>query len=314
MSVEQTRRALNQLDKELADLEKRLADETKKEADKSKRINDSQKSITKNTSLSSIKMKLQQIQNWNNDLVKIANSKADINKRIADKRKKRADTAVKLQKEEMEESKKVSRKQQEVYGEYERRISDLNEQLSKSLTQNPKSTHSVYRESDTEEEYDVFISHATEDKESFADELCCELQKAGIRVWYDTISMSWGDSLRSKIDNGLGKSRFGIVIISKDYINKGWTQYELDGLFQREMTGGKTILPIWHNITKQEVQNFSPTLAGRLALNSSSMTPAEIAEELKKYLKQMMKNRRTAQMIETIDGLSMNIEQSNIMY
>lgn len=291
MSVEQTRRTLNQFDKELADLEKKLADEMKKEADKTKRINDIQRSITKNTSLSTVNTKLHQIQTLQNDLVKIANSKADINKRIADKRKKITDTTTKLQREETEERKKASREQQKIYNNYERQISDLNEQLSKTLIQNIKTTNSLYRESDTEEEYDVFISHATEDKESFADELCDELQKAGIKVWYDAINISWGDSLRSKIDNGLRKSKFGIVIISKAYISKGWTQYELDGLFQREMTDGKTILPIWHNITKQEVQNFSPTLSGRLALNSSSMTPAEIAEEMVKLLKASDENQ-----------------------
>jgi hypothetical protein len=63
-------------------------------------------------------------------------------------------------------------------------------------------------------------------------------------------------------------------------IRKGWTQYELDGLFQREMTDGKTILPIWHKITKDEVQAFSPTLAGRKALNTAMLSAVEIAEEL----------------------------------
>jgi len=86
--------------------------------------------------------------------------------------------------------------------------------------------------------------------------------------------------LRASIDAGLRQSRLGIVIISRYYIKKGWTQYELDGLFQKEMTCGKVILPIWHNITKEEVQNFSPSLAGRKALNTSMYTPREIADEL----------------------------------
>lgn len=284
MNIDQTRRVLNQLDKEVADLEKKLADEVKKEADKTKRINDIQKSITKNTSSSMIQSKTRQIQRYQNDLVKISNNKADINKKIADKRKRRSEASAKLQKQEAEESKKASREQQKIYDTYERRISDLNNQLTQTLMKQPAVPKSLYQDDNEAEEYDVFISHATEDKESFADALYNELQKIGIKVWYDVISMTWGDSLRSKIDNGLKKSKYGIVIISKDYIKKGWTQYELDGLFQREMTDGKTILPIWHNITKQEVQNFSPTLAGRLALNSASMTPAEIADELKKIL------------------------------
>lgn len=282
MSVEQTRRNLNQLDKELSDLEKKLAEETKKEADKTKRINDTQKSITKNTSASTLQTKMRQIQGYQNDLVKITSSKADINKKIAEKRKKRADTAVKLQKEETAEAKRLLKAQEGIYSDYEKRISDLTVQLQRKAAEaNGVETH-LYQ-ADTED-YDVFISHASEDKESFTDELCKELTDAGVKVWYDAISMTWGDSLRSKIDSGLKKSKYGLVIISKDYIKKGWTQYELDGLFQREMTGGKIILPIWHNITKKEVEAFSPTLAGRLALSTALMTPSEIAIELTKIL------------------------------
>ena len=284
MSVGQTQRILNQLDKELVALEKKLADELKKEADKSKRINDVQRSITKNTSPSTAQSKLRQIQGYQSELVKINNNKADINKRIADKRKKRTDVVIKLQREEAEEAKRAAREQQRIYDAYERRIAELNTQAAQPAIPKSVEKTNLYQQAHTEEEYDVFISHASEDKESFADALCKELQEAGIKVWYDTLSIAWGDSLRAKIDNGLKKSKYGIVIISRDYIKKGWTQYELDGLFQREMTGGKTILPIWHNITKQEVEEFSHTLAGRKALNSSSMTPAEIANELRMIL------------------------------
>ncbi|HPK34669.1 MAG TPA: TIR domain-containing protein [Oscillospiraceae bacterium] len=272
---------MNQFDRELADLEKKLADEAKKEADKTKKINDTQRSITKNTSASTLQTKLRQIQGYQKDLVGILSNKADINKKIADKRKKRSDEAQRLQKEELAEAKKSEAVQNKIYANYEKRITDLTSQLTHDVVLQGSSTH-LYCE--TDEEYDVFISHASEDKESFADELCHELQEAGIKVWYDALSISWGDSLRKKIDNGLKKSKYGIVVLSNYYIQKGWTQYELDGLFQREMTGGKTILPIWHNISKKEVQDFSPTLAGRLALNTSMMTPKEISIELRKIL------------------------------
>ena len=52
-------------------------------------------------------------------------------------------------------------------------------------------------------EYDVFVSHAWEDKESFADEFVKELRNLGAKVWYDTTQMKWGDSMRAKIDDGL---------------------------------------------------------------------------------------------------------------
>ncbi len=280
MSVDQTRRALNRLDMELASLEKKLAELTKKEAEKTKRINDTQKSITKNTSPSMIQSKMRQIQGYNNELARIASDKADTSKKIADKRKRRADTAIKLQKEEADAAKKAIKAQQAIQDSYEKQISDLTSRIRSTVT-SPLQPQHLYQDYENVE-YDVFISHASEDKESFTDELCQILEEYGFEVWYDALSIEWGDSLRAKIDTGLRKSRYGIVVISKHYIKKGWTQYELDGLFQREMTGGKIILPIWHDITKQEVQDFSPALAGRKALNTALLTAREIADELKK--------------------------------
>lgn len=139
-------------------------------------------------------------------------------------------------------------------------------------------------------EYDVFISHATEDKESFVNELLEELKKRNVRVWVDVLNIKWGDPLRKSIDEGLKKSHFGIVVISKHFIAKGWTQYELDGLFEKEMLGGKVILPVWHNITKKEVFNFSPTLAGRKAMTTDNMKPADIADELMVLLRGKIDN------------------------
>lgn len=132
--------------------------------------------------------------------------------------------------------------------------------------------------------YDAFISHATEDKESFVNEFVEELKNRTVKVWVDALRIQWGDSLRKSIDEGLKKSHFGVVVISPHFIAKGWTQYELDGLFEREMSGGKVVLPIWHNITKSEVQKFSPALAGRKAMTTGIMTAGEIADELVKLL------------------------------
>lgn len=288
MSVEQTQREINQLDTEIVTLEKKRADLEQKEADRTKKIIDLQRSITKNTSISTISSKNRQMQGYQNEISKFQKDKADITKKIADKRKTRTDKAVKLQKEETTERQKDNRTQQIIQRGYEQRIDELTSQIrTQAFILPPRTplTHHLYSETNREE-YDVFISHASEDKKGFADDLYKELDSLDVKVWYDTMSIQWGDSLRSKIDEGLKKSKFGIVILSNDYIRKGWTQYELDGLFQREMTGGKVILPIWHKITKDEVQAFSPTLAGRKALNTAMVSAKEIAKELVDLLKQ----------------------------
>lgn len=277
MSAEQTRKTLNQLDKDIVALEKKSVDFSKKEAAEQSSAARVVKSIPKNASVATLKSKQTQIDRHNTAAIRAKIDKADVDKKIADKRKKRGEIQVKLQKEEATERKKSDKAQAAFQRDYEQRIDELNKQIQDQVFVAPQ--NHVYAETD-DEEYDVFISHASEDKEDFVDGLYQELNSRGVKVWYDTMSIKWGASLRSKIDEGLRRSRFGIVIISNDYIRKGWTQYELDGLFQREMTGGKTILPIWHKITKDEVQAFSLTLAGRKALNTAMLSAEEIAIEL----------------------------------
>lgn len=267
---------INQLDKEIADLETKIAAESKIEADKSMRIINTQKSITKYTSASTVSMKMRQIEGYNREIARAQQKRADLQKKQADKRSQRAKYAIDLQREIEKENKKNLLEQKKMQDMYEQKVEALTKSLNEALASN-SSTTNLYNQTD-ESEYDVFISHASEDKEPFVEELVYALRDREIRVWYDSISIGWGDSLRTQIDSGLKKSTFGIVILSENYIKKGWTQYELEGLFNIEMTKGKTILPIWHNITKQQVMDFSATLAGRKALTTATMTADEIAD------------------------------------
>ena len=139
----------------------------------------------------------------------------------------------------------------------------------------------LYVESpEANKEYDVFISHASEDKNEVVRPLANALKEKGLSVWYDEFELKIGDSLRRKIDQGLSKSRFGIVVISRAFIKKGWTNYELDGLMTKAVSGQQTLLPIWHDITKQEVIDYSPSLADKVARNTAQETVEEIADEI----------------------------------
>jgi WD40 repeat protein len=119
-----------------------------------------------------------------------------------------------------------------------------------------------------DEEWDVFISHASEDKASIVRPLADALRDSGLRVWYDDFTLKVGDSLRECIDFGLKNSRYGIVILSKHFFAKKWTNRELNALFQREETINKVILPIWHGLTREEVARYSPILADRVAVTT----------------------------------------------
>lgn len=133
--------------------------------------------------------------------------------------------------------------------------------------------------------YDVFISHASEDKDSIVRPLANALVQRGLKVWYDEFELKIGDSLRRMIDKGLANSRFGIVVLSRSFIHKGWTNYELDGIISKAITGEQVMLPIWHEITKQEIVNYSPSLADKVARNTSSYTIEEIADEIAEVIK-----------------------------
>lgn len=129
-------------------------------------------------------------------------------------------------------------------------------------------------------EYDVFISHASEDKDAIVRPLANALMNERLRVWYDEFELRIGDSLRRKIDLGLANSRVGLVVLSHAFIGKGWTNYELDGIVTRAVGGEQILLPIWHNISKKEVMDFSPSLADKVARSTATHTLDEIASEI----------------------------------
>jgi TIR domain-containing protein len=117
---------------------------------------------------------------------------------------------------------------------------------------------------------DLFICHASEDKEGIARQLAQRLKGSGYQVWYDEFSLKLGDSLPREVDRGLAACRYGVVILSPNFFRKEWPRRELDGLVARETQDGqKRILPVWHDVSQEVVAQYSPTLASRLAVRSS---------------------------------------------
>ena len=277
MSIDQYQRTVNSLDKDIADLEKRKAVADKKAADEAKRANNV--TISKNASAATVRSKQREIERHKAASNKAAAESADYAKKIADKRTRRNSAYQKLQKEQQKEQKTQQNILKNMQQTYEKRIAELESQAlpaTISTINNGTGEQAV-------EEYDAFISHAWEDKEDFVDEFVDELKKQGLKVWYDTNKLKWGDSMREKIDKGLAKSRYGVVVLSPNYIaeHKYWTKAELNGLFQVESINGKVILPIWHNLTKKQVVEYSPIIADRKAMTTASMTAEEIAVQLK---------------------------------
>lgn len=209
------------------------------------------------------------------EITRLEKDKSTKSKSLADKRKKRNDLQVQLNKEEQKEREQAKKDQKEILSIQQQISREMERQ--KNLTLSFTDTIKPIQE---KREYDVFISHASEDKEDFVRLFANNLKSKGLRVWYDEFELRIGDSLRRSIDNGLSSSRFGIVVLSVAFFNKEWPQRELDGLFAREVNGEKVILPIWHKISKDEVMKYSPMIADMLALNTTLFTIEEIAAKI----------------------------------
>lgn len=113
--------------------------------------------------------------------------------------------------------------------------------------------------------YDAFISHAVEDKLAIANELAIRLEAANLKIWYSGNELSVGDLVNNTVEKGLSSSRYGIIILSKTYIEKSWTMRELF-TFMGRPEGHKRILPILYDITVDELAAKHLPLADIYAL------------------------------------------------
>ena len=127
-------------------------------------------------------------------------------------------------------------------------------------------------------EYDVFISHANKDKEGLIDELYESLNRLGIKIFYDKESLIWGDEWKKQILNGVSKAEFAIIVISKNFFDREWTEKELTQFLNRQNKNGqKLILPILHNISMKQLKDKYPGIADIQAINSKDYTCDQIA-------------------------------------
>jgi hypothetical protein len=274
MSTGQTQRSIEQSQREIARLQEKISKETKNQVSLSERLGRVRQQQAQSKSAATIRSKEHEAGRYERDIVASQRRRAGFESQVARKTTELHRYQNKLVKEQASEQGRMLKRIETESRARERAA------LSGIHTQRPYIPAVAVQDVDTQF-LDVFISHATEDKEDVARPLAEALRKLGLRVWYDEFELSVGDSLRRKIDNGLARSRFGIVVLSPSFFEKNWPQYELDGLVAKEVQHGqKVILPLWHKLSKDEVMRFSPTLADRVALSTSQFTTLELAKKL----------------------------------
>jgi uncharacterized protein YeeX (DUF496 family) len=279
MSLVSDRNTLNRLNGDVAQLRKQEAEQMRKEADASKRGNTAMSRASKTSSASSASSYIREAERERKKAEDAQSERAKISRKIAEKSNEIARVQSSIGRAEEAEAKKRVADDSKRQRIYDKRIRDLENQLA---TQAVSVVIPTLQADEAGKIHDFFISHASEDKEEFVDHLVANARAAGLDVWYDRFELEWGDNLRQKIDRGLGSSYFGVVVLSADFFKKPWPQYELDGLVQKDMLGTGRLLPIWHKVTVDDVARHTPSLAGRLALNTAINTTDEIVVELLK--------------------------------
>lgn len=128
----------------------------------------------------------------------------------------------------------------------------------------------------------AFISHDSRDKQSIAKDIAVGLQKRLCPVWYDEFTLKVGDNLRESIEAGIKKCKKCVLIISPNFIdNSGWTKKEFESVFTREMIKKENVfLPVWFNVTKEQVYEYSPALANIVGLNFNDFGLDETCRKL----------------------------------
>lgn len=271
--VKSTRDALEQIQRDVSRA-------SQKESQILDRLSAAQRAL-KSASPSSHAARMKDVQKLHEESTKASAERAKLQGKEAEKRTELTKAESVLAQEVQKDFEAKNRKEQQ---EIKKREAQLQKELdnlrTRSLSTVARALPNYLAEKSVMRTYDIFISHASEDKDDIARPLFDSLTSKGVTVWFDEAVLTVGDSLRRKIDEGLASSRFGVVILSTNFFAKNWPQRELDGLFAREISGGKVILPIWHKISKDELLSKSPMLADKVALNSSLLSVSEIADQL----------------------------------
>lgn len=279
--ISANQRHISRLTREIADLRKAEAQETRKEANIHAAINRASEAANRTSSISTLANKMKEVERRSQALAIAQKKRAEISRKIADKSKILLSYEERQAREDEKERKRIANEQNQLIRkrrEYESRVTN-------EIRHHADLVHTSFLNIHTQEGRDCFISHASEDKDGFVRGLAKALEDRGVRVWYDEFTLKVGDSIRRKVDEGLANSRFGIVVLSRHFFRKEWPQRELDALSSLEASGDTRILPIWHEISKDEVIRYSPLLSDKVALNTSLKSTEEIADELCKLIK-----------------------------
>jgi hypothetical protein len=147
---------------------------------------------------------------------------------------------------------------------------------------------------------DVFISHASADKTQYVYPLTEALSAHQLTFWLDDAEITWGDNVVAKVNQGLRSSRFALVCLSANFLQRRWPEAEMAAVLSIQNSDGvKRVLPLILN-SKEDVLRQYPLLAA-LAYREFAQGPETIASEVARVA---AKSTRTEdEIVVTIEGV-----------
>lgn len=131
--------------------------------------------------------------------------------------------------------------------------------------------------------FDVFICRASNDKSSIVALIVQECKSLGISCWFDVNQIQWGDDIPARIGNGLSQSRFVLVVISDQSVERGWPIKEISiAIYDEVRSGTVRVLPLFAG-NRDELVSTLPMMRNRHGLQWND-NPREIAIELQRRL------------------------------
>ncbi|WP_047980181.1 TIR domain-containing protein [Ornithinibacillus contaminans] len=260
-----------------SELSKKLVAVRKKRDDEAKKIN----TITKKRNVTS--SDLQRLERYQKNLLKYEKEMTQLMERVRknnddiNRYKERVD---KEQKREYEKMMKAINSQTNTNENYMNRLSEVSERLNE-LAIDVK--HTAHEKEIIE--FDVFLSHSSLDKEVFVTELSEKLSEKGLKVFEDVKVFKIGQSQTDMMNMGILNSRFVVVFLSSNFIQSGWSEYEFKSFLNREINEKKIIiLPIWHDVSAEQVRQYNPYLVDKFALSTGKFTVDEMVEHISQVI------------------------------
>jgi hypothetical protein len=118
----------------------------------------------------------------------------------------------------------------------------LSSRLSKSVAAPARIPRRHKQPQQTQNDRDVFMCHASEDKSSVVEPLCTAMDAAAMTYWIDKCEVQWGDSVTAKVNRGFAMSEYIIVVLSRSFLGKPWPERELNAALNLESTSGQVVV------------------------------------------------------------------------